>query len=169
MESKKRAGEGDKEGDPIVPLDDPTPQAPKPLVILPFPILERDPVPRPTRTEHKREHGQKQEQEPDSISCATSFGTGSSITEELVVLAATALEECRNSPNCKNNNKDNDKNALCGGAKGSNLYLVSSAYELEASGPASTRRSVNPEPGKRNTEPPSGNNRVIVVEIHLQW
>ncbi|KAJ1209839.1 hypothetical protein NDU88_005211 [Pleurodeles waltl] len=60
------------------------------------------------------------------------------------------------------------KTVLCGGAKRSNLYPVSSEYELETSGPASTRGSVNPEPGKRKTEPPSGNNRVIVAEIHQQ-
>ncbi|KAJ1114461.1 hypothetical protein NDU88_002698 [Pleurodeles waltl] len=157
------AREGYNEGDPIVPLDDPAPQA---LVTLPSPILEHDSAPRPTRTEHKRKQGQ--EQEHDSISCATSFGTGSSIIEELVVLADTALEECWNSPNSVNNDKDNNKNALCGGAKRSNLYPVSYEYELEASGPASTRGSVNTELGKRKTEPPSGNNWVIVAEIRLQ-
>ncbi|KAJ1115858.1 hypothetical protein NDU88_004079 [Pleurodeles waltl] len=53
--TRARSGERerDKEGDPIIPLDDPDPQA---LVTLPYPILEHDPVPRLTRTEHKREY-----------------------------------------------------------------------------------------------------------------
>ncbi|KAJ1160025.1 hypothetical protein NDU88_000527 [Pleurodeles waltl] len=123
--ARSGAGEGDEEGDPIVTLGGPAPQA---LVTLLSPILEHDPVPRPTQTEHKREHGQEQAQEQDSISCAISFRTSSSIIEDLVVLAETALEECWNSPNGKNNDKENDKNTLCGGAKRSNLYPASSEY-----------------------------------------
>ncbi|KAJ1215912.1 hypothetical protein NDU88_003519 [Pleurodeles waltl] len=159
---KKRAEEGDR--DPIVPLDDRAPLTPHALAPLPAPILEHNPVPRQTQTEHKREYGLDQEQELDSISCVASFGMGSSIIEDLVGLADTALDECWNSPNSKNN----DKNTLSGGAKRSNLYPASSKYELEASGPVSTRGSMNPEPGKIKTEPPSGNNRAIVVEIRQQ-
>ncbi|KAJ1176330.1 hypothetical protein NDU88_001612 [Pleurodeles waltl] len=48
------------------------------------------------------------------------------------------------------------------------MHPVSSDYELEASGPAFTRGSVNPELGKRKMEPPSENNQEIGVEIHQQ-
>ncbi|KAJ1170402.1 hypothetical protein NDU88_002279 [Pleurodeles waltl] len=99
--ARSGAGEGDKEGDPIAPVDDPAPQAPQSLATLPSLILEHDSLPRLTRTEHKREYGLEQEQEPDSISSATSFGTGSSIFEELVALADTAPEQCWNSPRVK--------------------------------------------------------------------
>ncbi|KAJ1141569.1 hypothetical protein NDU88_007897 [Pleurodeles waltl] len=80
----------------------------------------------------------------------------------------TALDECWNSPNGKNNDEDNYKNVPWGGAKRSNLYPVSSEYELEASGPASSRGIVNLEPVKMKTESPSGNNRATVVEIYQQ-
>ncbi|KAJ1200894.1 hypothetical protein NDU88_004715 [Pleurodeles waltl] len=93
---------------------------------------------------------------------------GSPIIEELVLLADTASDKCWNSPNGKINDKDNDKNVPCGGAKRCNLYPGSSDYELEASGPASTRGIINPEPGKLKTESLSGANRAIVVEIHQQ-
>ncbi|KAJ1215291.1 hypothetical protein NDU88_002900 [Pleurodeles waltl] len=150
------AGEGDEEGDPIIPQAS---QAPAALLC---PIQEYVTVLRPTRTEHKREVRQDQEQELDSIRQVTNFGMGSSIIEKLVLLADTALDEFWNSPIGKNNDKD----VPCGGAKRSNLYPVSSEYELEASGPAPTSGIVNLDPGKMKMISPSGNNRATVDEIH---
>ncbi|KAJ1172107.1 hypothetical protein NDU88_003959 [Pleurodeles waltl] len=109
------AGEGDEEGDSIIPLDNPAPQASQAPFTLLSPILEYATVPRLTRTEHKREHRQKQEL--DSTRRVTIFGMGSSIIEELVVLAHTALDECWNSPNGKNNVNTTTKTCLVGEPK----------------------------------------------------
>ncbi|KAJ1219241.1 hypothetical protein NDU88_006810 [Pleurodeles waltl] len=177
---RARSGVGEGEGEPTTLMDDPIPLV---LASLPTPILEPDPVPKPTRIEEKREQGQEQKQ--DSTGCMTSFGMESSIIGELLELADTALEERWNfgmdssiigelleladTALEERWNSPNVKSRFCQRVIGSNMCLVSTEHELEAersAGPVPTIARVKLE--KRKLKPPSDSNLETMAEIHQQ-